>query len=118
MTEKHKSAAHTSKADRVLDALQEVRQEPSAPKYQCQKCGCTSYNTRKPLGGPLIMFCAQCGSRTMKGAQCTTALLPENLNHNQGDSRGPTRSSFSTSSAKPDKHEPAYRHKGKGQPND
>lgn len=116
MTKKHKSAAHTSKADRVLDALQEVRKEQTKPGYCCNKCGNFSYTSRRPLGGPLIMTCTECGHKQHKGAKHTTALQPENLNHKQGTSRGPTWSA--SNSPKTDKHSPAYRGKGKGRPND
>ena len=115
MTKKHKSAAHTSKADRVIDALSEVRKQEEKPKYQCRGCGCLRYTTRRALGGPLLMICAECGKKQTKGSgKGVTPLLPENLNHKQGKARGPSYSA--TNKPKSDKHSPNYRSKGKGRP--
>ena len=115
MTKKHKSAAHTSKADRVIDALSEVRKQEEKPKYQCRNCGSLRYTSRRALGGPLIMICADCGTKQTKGVgKGVSPLLPDNLTHKQGRTKGPSYSA--TIKPKTDTHSPRYRSNGKGRP--
>lgn len=117
--DKFKNAAKTSNADRVLEAVSEVRAEPKKPLFVCTNCEGTSFTTRKPLGGPLIRICSSCGAKSFKPAKSMAALMPENLNHGQGTGRGPTASTLDRQSPpKPDKHQPEFRSKGKGRPSD
>lgn len=104
------NAAHTSNADKILSAVQEVRAEEKAPVFTCVKCGSNSFTARRPLGGPLIRLCAACGAKQYKGSGSIAPLLPENLNHKQGQSKGPIYSS--TNTPKQDKHQHAFRSKG------
>ena len=111
MTFKKENAAHTSNADKVLSAVQEVRKEEDKPIFTCVKCGSNDFTTRRPLGGPLIRICSKCGSKQYRGSGTIAPLLPENLNHKQGQARGPAYSA--TPKPKQDKHQPRYRSKGK-----
>lgn len=111
MTFKKENAAHTSRADKVIDAVSEVRKDEKPKGFVCVKCSGTSYTPRNPLGGPLIQVCNSCGHKQAKARGNTSALRPENLTHKQGTGRGPTWSA--TPAPKPDKHQHAYRRKGK-----
>ena len=113
MTDRLKNAAHTSNADRVIDAVSEVdRKKPNS--YVCNNCGSESFTARKPLGEPLIRICNSCGSKSFKGRFSMAPTLPENVHHKQGFGRGPAVSSLSKQTTrKNDKHTPTYRSKGK-----
>lgn len=104
------TSAHISNVDKLIDALDEI--EPKLPPtyFECSSCGGTDYESRSPLGGPKIRVCTKCGNKTFRGRANISPLLPENLNHKQGLSRGPT---VSTKKRKQDKHQPTYRGKGK-----
>ena len=104
------TSASTSNADKVIDALEEVQQEKQKPAYQCNECGGLHYTVRSPLGGPKIKICTNCGSKSYTGRASMAPLLPENLTHGQGTSRGPTKRIYKQ---KPDKHQPTFRSKGR-----
>ena len=111
MSKLRKTSAQTSNADRVIDAIEEVRESERPRKgYVCDKCGNTSYEVRSPLGGPKIYVCTACGHKSYKGAYSVSPLLPENTNHKQGVARGPIKSAVKP---KRDKHIPSFRNKGK-----
>ena len=113
MSKKLQNAAQTSAADKVLGAVQEARREEKKSGYSCAKCGHNRYTTRRPLGGPLILLCASCGHKSYKGSHNMEALMPSNINHQQGTSRGPVAKSLSKQvDRKGDKHQPAFRSKG------
>lgn len=108
-----KNAAQTSNADRVIDALAEVRNLEKKPGYRCSSCGGTSYTPRRALGGPLIQVCLSCGNKDVKGSgRGTVFLSDENLNHSQGVGRGPTASTLQKQQEpKEDKYTPTFKTK-------
>ena len=110
MSEKYTSAS-TSNADKVIDALTEVRNaEKAYTGYVCSNCGSKNYSVRSPLGGPKIKVCNQCNSKSFTGSHNIAPLLNAKHPHDQGSARGPVHSEFKP---KPDKHQPKYRSKGK-----
>lgn len=109
MSNEKYTAASTSKADKVIDALNEVQQELSKPAYQCNDCGSAHYTVRSPLGGYKIKVCAECGSKSYS-SRANMAPLINSTTNTQGATRGPVKKQFKSA---PDKHQPTYRHKGK-----
>lgn len=110
MSKKHTSAS-TSNADKVIDALTEVRKEQTAYSgYVCSNCGSKNYSVRSPVGGPKIKVCGECNSKSFTGGHNIAPLLASKNPHNQGSTRGPIRSQ---PKPKADKHQPTYRSKGK-----
>mgnify|MGYP001052366286 CR=1 FL=1 len=110
MSSEKYTAASTSEADKVIDALNEVREEQKPVSYSCKNCGCTSYSVRSPLGGPKIKVCDNCNQKWYAARGNLAPLMPQNLNHKQGSTKGPIKS---RPKPKPAKHQPTYRSKGK-----
>ena len=110
-----KNAAQTSNADKVIDAISEVRNKEKKPGYACNSCGSGSFTPRRALGGPLIRVCNACGSKDVGArGRGLSFLSDKNLNHGQGKGRGPTAKTLSKqTSVKKDKFQPTYRKKGK-----
>ena len=104
------TAASVSNADKVIDALQEVRAAEVKPSYCCADCGSTAFTVRSPLGGHKIKVCANCGSKLYAARANINPLMPSNINHDQGTGRGPTKQPIKP---KPTKNQPTYRNKGK-----
>ena len=104
------TAASTSNADKIIDALDEVRSETKTPSYVCNNCNSTEYIVRSPLGGYKIKICARCKSKSYSSRANIAPLLAANKPHDQGTARGPIKTE---AKPKTDKHQPTYRHKGK-----
>ena len=99
-----------TKVDAVIDAISSI--EPDAPQTGCQKCGGSRFTQRRPLGGPLIKICSQCGEKIYIGGFRSIQFIEAKKPHTQGTGRGPTYSPR-TPPKKVDKHQPVYRKKGK-----
>lgn len=113
MTTNKNHTAATSQADKVLDAVSQVRKDQKeASLYGCIKCGSESYTPRRSLGGPLIKICNSCGYKNEIGTgRGYLPLIETNLLHEQGDLKGPTKKD---PTPEQDKHQPTYRTKGQG----
>lgn len=111
MSDKKYTAASTSNADKVIDALTEARAEAnSTPTYSCAVCANTDYIARAPLGGSKIKVCTRCGSKKFSTNTSVVQLVASKNPHKQGTSKGPVKRAY----AKPeDNHTPTYRQKGK-----
>ena len=111
---KNKNAAHTSEADKLLDAVEEIRNEEKAPSFTCVKCGGHACDIRRPLGEPAIFICRACKYRAYKGVSNPNPFYPVHVQHGQGEGRGPAASTLAKEiKEQPDKLSPTYRRKGK-----
>lgn len=112
MTTNKNHRASTSQADKVLQAVSQVRKElKEASLGGCLECGSRDYTPRRALGGPLIKICNNCGYKNEGDrGRGSFPLTQSALKHDQGDAKGPTRSE---PKPKKDKHQPTYRSKGR-----
>lgn len=105
-----------TKADKLLDAIQEEREQNKDKTGGCLSCGGSSFVIRHVLGGPSIRVCNDCGTKKYKHKNPGTIALSRNVvdpeNNIVTDGKGPYYTSSSPS--KPtNKHLPKYKSKGK-----
>jgi len=108
------TSATTSNADKVIDALTEVQKELNKVQpYACNNCGSGNYEVRTPLGGHKIKVCTNCGSKLFSATTSHHQLLGAQYTHDQGSSRGPTKTNNKPDQSDSDKLQHSFRTKGK-----
>lgn len=106
-----------TKADKLLDAIQEEKEQNKSKTGGCLSCGNTSFASRHVLGGPSIKVCTVCGTKKYKHKNPATIALTKHTidpeNNTITDGKGPYYSSASPSTSSKNKHLPKYKSKGK-----
>ena len=105
-------SAKTSNADKLIEAVQEVRKsEKPVQRNACPECGSNRYESRRPLGGPLICTCRDCGHQYNRGRPNLAPLIAAKAPGPQGSGKGPVYTNKKP--RRGSKHTPTYRAKGK-----
>jgi ribosomal protein L37AE/L43A len=98
-----------SAADDVIDALGGVKHRAKAKKA-CPSCKGTDFNVTRPLSGPAVSRCTQCGHKLF-GASRSPAWMAEPV-HGQG-AGGAFYRSYESAPSPTETHAPKSRMKGR-----